>query len=131
MRRLAALNLVAALLLAGGCGRADESRSTAAVAYHLESIDGRSLPAPFGSVEVAAGVLTLEEDSTYTKQTTVQSRDALGQLMTQTDSEVGTYSRGGETLRFVPIDSGETTAAFDGRTITVRVDSSRIVYRRR
>jgi hypothetical protein len=125
MQRRFLLTLIATLSL-GACREATREAGT----YKLESINARALPTQFSGVEVISGSLTLRPDETYTTQTTIRAKDSLGQIVTQTQSESGTYVRTDSSLRFSRTNGVETTATYGGGTITIREASNVIAYRR-
>lgn len=131
MRKLLLLVPLVVLSIASGCGDAMGPDSSELGVYRLASINDSAPPTPFFSVEVLSGSLTLKEGSAYTTESTVRARDNLGQTVTQTQVENGTYTRAGATLRFTRSDGVETSASYDGRSITVRASSNVIVWRRR
>jgi hypothetical protein len=50
--------------------------------------------------------------------------------VTETEAEIGTYTRDGADLRFTSAAGDEMSATYGGRTITVEEQSIVIVYRR-
>lgn len=130
MQKLLSLALVALLTLAGGCRDSLGPDADPAGTYTLVSINGTSPPAPFFSVEIVAGAVTLNTDGTYTVTSTIRGRDSLGELVTQTTSETGGYARSGDALRFTSSEGRVTVAAYDGRTLKVDQGGYALVYRR-
>jgi len=130
MQRLLSLILIAVLCLVGACKDGIGPDLNEAGTYELVSIDGRSLPTAFFSVEVLSGSIVLKEDRTYQAQSTVQGKDNLGQIVRQTHTESGTYTRTDNTLQFTSTAGDETIATYGGRTITVEEGMVLMVYQR-
>ena len=130
MRKLLPLLLSAGLFLAGACRDGLGPDSDPAGTYQLVSVDGAAPPAPFFSVEIVSGTVQVNPDGTYRVTSTVRGTDPLGEVVTQTSAETGTYTRGDGTLRFTSTEGRETVARYDGRTLTANQGGYVLVYRR-
>ena len=119
-----------ALCLLAACADAMGPGSDEAGVYHLETVNGKTLPTPFFEVELLSASASLDEDGRYRHESTVRGADALGDLVTQTTTESGTYTRTGNQLTFTSTVGEVTTAAYNGRTLTVREGDLVLVYRR-
>lgn len=130
VRALRRLTTLAALSLLAACGDAMGPDADEAGVYQLATVNGKRLPTPFFEVELLSASASLEEDGSYQHESTVRGIDALGDLVTQTTRESGTYTRSGNQLTFTSTIGEVTTAAYSGRTLTVREAEVVLVYRR-
>ncbi|MBW3630190.1 MAG: hypothetical protein KY464_12930 [Gemmatimonadetes bacterium] len=131
MQRLLPRALIALLLTLPACGKdglGPESNEMGT--YELVSVNGKAPPTPFFAVEVVSATIKIEDERKYQTKSTVRARDNLGELITQTSTGGGTYTRTGNTLQLTSRLGKVTLAVYAGRTLTVDEQSVALVYRR-
>ena len=132
MRRLLPLLLLLpALPLLGACDEGLGPDSDESGTYELASVNGRTLPTRFFSVEVLFASLKLNPDRTFETKSTVRGKDNLGEMVTQTKHDAGTYTRTENTVRLTSKLGNVTIGTYAGPTITVNPDTVAMVYRRK
>jgi hypothetical protein len=130
MRGLLSHLLIAALALLAGCENALGPDSNEVGTYELATVNGKPLPTPFFSVEVLSATVELHEDGSFRTKSTVRGKDNLGELVVQTDTDTGQYTRTGNTVTLTSTLGHVTVATYAGRTLTVDEQSVVMVYRR-
>jgi hypothetical protein len=128
-RALASVAIALALVACGDSTGPTEA--SIAGTYNLQSVNGLSVPLTvfqFGEdkLEITAGSLTLHANNTFSSQLTMRITED-GEVVTESDSATGTYTRNGNSLVFAA--DGETiTGTISGNTITVSDDGLVLVF---
>jgi hypothetical protein len=125
-----------ALLFLAGCGGGDATSPVAEVVgtYTLRSLNGSPLPYTVpgeGSVAlvVTAGTLSLRENRSFTQTLTVMV-SAGGTSVTQSVSDIGTYTVDGGAVTLTS-DSGErATATYANGRLTIAEAGTVAIYER-
>jgi hypothetical protein len=126
----------AAVLLLAAC----QSDSTAPVEttvygrYVLRTLDGDAVPAVFTDatnfkLEIMKGVVTLNQDHTFTDSTDVRRTE--GTLVRRVvDVAAGTFEHNGAVITLSSTRGERYTMTFSDRTLTQNLGGSILVYRR-
>lgn len=133
---LSALLMVASLFTLGACGDSTgPGGGSITGTYKLQTVNGNPLPyviVQVGSdkVEVSEGSLTLNADNTYSSRFTFRTTEG-GQVTTETDTSVGTYTRNNNAITFTDSSDGETiTGSVSGNTITFTEEGLVLVFKK-
>ena len=134
--------VTAATLLVTGCGgdSAGPDSQSYLGSYALVSVDGATLPitvldTPTLKLTVAAGAWTLKPDNTFSEEIRTDVTANGFPIAPEFGICLGTYQRNGNTFTMTATRSnsctgGVSTGTLDGRTLSVSIDGSTLVFRR-
>jgi hypothetical protein len=136
MRSIIKATLLLSILLVGACsdssGPGGESSITGT--YILKTVNGSPLPfvlIQVGSdkLEIVSARLTLNSDMTFGDRSTIRLTEA-GQVTTEEDMSVGTYTRTGNTVVLRFSDGAQQALVINGRALSGTIEGFSFVYER-